>query len=550
MAVDFVRSCYQSAWFLFRDSPTTPVVGEYYFSPDGAPAYPGWHLYGSKNWHPENHPIEQGLGESLEAKQRWRKGNLPAWPVRVTAVGDADCIAGGERVADGFAVEDSYDGILPACILPQDPFEFLWSVVSDFDNCLVQRVYAFIIVAMINDDENAVRKVIVDWLGDGPTIAFHPQRGVWNGITTITTPSWQVVIMDGTRNAQQFALQGFAFVAGPTNFGTFSTAPLWYQAADRAIATMQDDNFPLTGKLMCVGHSYGGAVASLVAAKNRAWLAEKEIRYLTFGMPKLGDSRIVDLVNKCQGLGIINEGDLVTILPPDAYLLAALVPLFPLLPLPLYTEWERVKPQSFLRDDGVLIPERLPGTDTVTLLQLVTRVITQQQIDPIEQHYMVSYLARLQLRCPECAFPCEEVVCEEIRVQNPVLALTVPPNPKIGRIVFNQPSSIMPGETCLGALDWPLGVVFSGVTRLDALSFIRIRMDADVFYTLSYDMDDVPLFQGFAGFWPCPVSPFASLAPGGNPYVFPALHLDSVVVWFQATPSGVVHFTVLIKHFF
>lgn len=44
-----MRSCYSSTWRLFEGS-TIETPGRYVFAPADTPFYPGWHLYGSRDW--------------------------------------------------------------------------------------------------------------------------------------------------------------------------------------------------------------------------------------------------------------------------------------------------------------------------------------------------------------------------------------------------------------------------------------------------------------------------------------------------------------------
>ena len=48
MAVDWLRSCYQSEWALFKDAPTTLIRGRYYFSPPKTGFYAGTTLLASR----------------------------------------------------------------------------------------------------------------------------------------------------------------------------------------------------------------------------------------------------------------------------------------------------------------------------------------------------------------------------------------------------------------------------------------------------------------------------------------------------------------------
>jgi pimeloyl-ACP methyl ester carboxylesterase len=417
-------------------------------------------LYGSRNWNPESHALSQGLGERLDVPQEWNEGAAPAWPVRAVAVGSKDCIANGDLIADGVPYAATFDGIIEACIIKQNPDDVLWTKVSDYQNCNVQRMYAFVILAMANDDGISVDRILRAFVGVGPVISFHKSDGVFNGVCTVTSATWQLVLFDGTRNAQQFALQAFNAIAGPQDFGGISTNPFWFDASTVAMAKMIGDGQAAGMRLMCVGHSYGGAVACLVAARNRQADALRAVVYMTFGCPKIGDLRFVNVLQTCKGICISNDGDIVTILPPDAKTLAPILPLFPAFDLLLWARWHRPMPQALLFPDGHFQPNAQVPTDTATILALVADVIAQQNFDPVTQHFLVGYVGRLYARCPDCCFPNQDPVCAEILIANPVLALTSAKRNPRGLILRPGVEIIVPdGTTCLKAIPLAAGVL-------------------------------------------------------------------------------------------
>jgi pimeloyl-ACP methyl ester carboxylesterase len=415
-------------------------------------------LYGSRSWNPESHALAQGLGERLDVPQKWNEGAAPAWPVRAVAVGSKDCIANGDLIADGVPYAATFDGIIEACIIKQNPDDVLWTKVSDYQNCNVQRMYAFVILAMANDDGISVDRILRAFVGAGPVISFHKSDGVFNGVCTVTSATWQLVLFDGTRNAQQFALQAFNAIAGPQDFGGISTNPFWFDASTVAMAKMIADGQAAGMRLMIAGHSYGGAVACLVAARNRQADELRKVVYMTFGCPKIGDMRFVNVLQTCTGICISNDGDIVTILPPDAKTLAPINPLFPALDLTVWARWHRPVPQALLYPDGHFQPNAQVPTDTATMLALVADVIAQQSFDPVTQHFLVGYVGRLYARCPDCCFPNEDPVCHEIQIANPVLALTSAKRNPAG-LIFRPGVTIPPLGTCLNPVLLSTGVL-------------------------------------------------------------------------------------------
>jgi triacylglycerol lipase len=76
-------------------------------------------------------------------------------------------------------------------------------------------------------------------------------------------------------------------------------------------------------KVLCTGHSLGGALATLSAADVKRNVPGKEVSCYTFGSPKVGNSDFVKFYNQMvpQTYRFVNGVDMVPNLPPDIPLL-------------------------------------------------------------------------------------------------------------------------------------------------------------------------------------------------------------------------------------
>jgi hypothetical protein len=91
-----VRTCYQSAWRLYRDRPDILVRGRYYRAPPGTPAYPGAHHFLSRDWTAGENEIDGPFGEVVGYPRKWDSGLPPDLRPIPKIVGSADCIEHGE----------------------------------------------------------------------------------------------------------------------------------------------------------------------------------------------------------------------------------------------------------------------------------------------------------------------------------------------------------------------------------------------------------------------------------------------------------------------
>jgi hypothetical protein len=92
-SVDVIRSCYESKW---NFPAVGNVRGYYYFSAPGAPFYPGWSFFGSRNWHKGDGTSWPEFGELENTKQKWRDGSFGTTRPDYVTIGTAAQIDGDD----------------------------------------------------------------------------------------------------------------------------------------------------------------------------------------------------------------------------------------------------------------------------------------------------------------------------------------------------------------------------------------------------------------------------------------------------------------------
>lgn len=148
-------------------------------------------------------------------------------------------------------------------------------------------------------------------------VAVPNSNAITPGSLIGVSTSQTVVVIPGTTNAWQWALQGAWGLAGMQAFANYSTLQVWYDAAYRIIERIEDAGANPALPIVLCGHSYGAAVACIVAAVYRLASPNRVIGVLTFGSPKPGDSRLCALVNSCVSVHLVNRDDPVCYLPPS-----------------------------------------------------------------------------------------------------------------------------------------------------------------------------------------------------------------------------------------
>lgn len=403
MSVEWVRSCYESEWRLFRDDPEMRTRGRYYFSPPGTPHVSTMHNFGSRNWVDRNNGVEQGLGENLDTPQKWNRGDPPAFFPLNRSTDKGNCLLTGDLVDDGIDYNDAINGFPVACYPPR--FNADYEAASAFASCSMQFFYSTLLQWIYDAEASNIATAVTLLLGVDAVTTYHPVAGSFPALATIVHPEYSIAVVSGTSNFQQLALQGFYGLGGPTNIGIFGTNFQHFLCSQWVNNNLAADGADPTKPVMLVGHSYGAAACVILAARYKFNSPDREIRYLTYGDPKPGDARLRDLLDSLAGYALQNDGDLVTALPPDGNEIEPVVLALGLPSLRQYALW-RFSPGAQLMDDtGTLYPGESPILDYSTLLGYVNRALLSLPIGVIVNHAVPVYRERILRRCPNPEWP-------------------------------------------------------------------------------------------------------------------------------------------------
>jgi hypothetical protein len=245
--------------------------------------------------------------------------------------------------------------------------------------------------------------------------------------------------------------------------------------------------------IMLAGHSYGGAVALIIAARLRFSSSTVQIRYLTYGCPKIGDERLIRLLQLCEGFDIANDGDVVTILPPDLRTVTPVELIVGLPSLLRYVAWERPPHQMLMRDDGTIAPRLATLIDTTTLLFMVQKVIALLPLEVISAHFIGTYIQRLALRCSLPFIPAGTIVLGTVVVRPKTLGTVVldkgPVRPKTGETIVLDVRPIHCEQAGV-VVDAP--VIKEGETKTGIFTgaeswYFQFEVIEGAVYSISYD---------------------------------------------------------------
>lgn len=408
--MDWLRSCYISEWHLFRDSPNTKTGGRYYFSPPDCDFVGVMHHYGSRGWYDGNYEILPSLGEDINTRQKWDRGDEPAVLPNAEQIGSDDCLTNGAAFNKALTTDGMRNGFPIACYTPAVALDPFWEIASSWDICSLQFFYATIIKWMYIEDEVRIRMAFVLLLGPLAETTYIKGTAVFPDLVICKFPTFTVVVADGTNSFQQLAMQAFAAISPPTNIGIYSTYPLWYAASTYIIDKMIALGVNNAKPLLVVGHSYGGVAMQNVAARLIAADDTRVIRAMTFGDPKPGDQRLKDLLLAVPGISLCNEEDIVCSIPPSRLVIFPVATALFLPILFVWTAWHSETNRARQNIDGELSFNVDPIIDSPLLTHLVNQIVLGQPFDTVQPHFISEYRRRIEVRCPRPEWPVSTIL--------------------------------------------------------------------------------------------------------------------------------------------
>jgi pimeloyl-ACP methyl ester carboxylesterase len=381
------------------------TTGRYYFCPPSTPFVGGPTNYGSRRWLDNNFINVQGLGEDLTSKQPWYNGGQPAALPRNEIIGISDCVANGESINDAITVADLKNGFNSACFVPAVPLDPTWVTASSWQSCSLQYFYAKMIEWTYTANTANVRTAFQMLLGADTTVNYFAGGGLLPDMHIALNPQCSVVVIDGTTNFQQLALQAFLGIDRPQSFGQFSTQSLWYSGSQFVIDNLNALGAPPDLPVMLAGHSYGAAVAAVTFARLKFFNSSRPLGAITYGIPKPGDFRLGNVFEGSNSLHLANDTDIVTTLGPDVLELAPVLDTIPIPILSNWTYWKRPANSTLMLGNGDLRANVGALLDYQTLLALTIDALTSTNPSPILGHVIGTYLGRILLRCPQPEWP-------------------------------------------------------------------------------------------------------------------------------------------------
>jgi hypothetical protein len=204
--------------------------------------------------------------------------------------------------------------------------------------CFVARAVFY----LYNDSEEFVNEFILTQL---PDVEFVTSQVDGTGLTPQYV-MWKAkcgrgIIFAGTNNYQQACTQVIYGANGPVAVGPFYTSRFWYDKAQELRTAFDAFAGPHEGSTFMGGHSYGGAIAGLMASLEVTPENRDEYALVTIGAPRLGNGEVYRRLSKTESVFLQNVDDPIPSLPPSY---PTLTDLLPILGPAAFFQWQRWAP--------------------------------------------------------------------------------------------------------------------------------------------------------------------------------------------------------------
>jgi len=206
-----------------------------------------------------------------------------------------------------------------------------------------------------------------------------------------------LVAISGTSNDTQLVAQFASALFGINEAGGFWTSDVWFNVATSILNDMSAAGVSATLPITIIGHSYGGAVATIIAQRIKQGNPGTIVQLVTFGCPKVGDTRLSALLADVNRIHVANAGDAVCDVPPSIPDIAGLG-LSPA--LPFFLRWllaSALGKRFRVEVDGTIVESDSEVWSLSALIDIAEEILAGDPLTFPSAHLASEYAARLAL---------------------------------------------------------------------------------------------------------------------------------------------------------
>lgn len=279
---------------------------------------------------------------------------------------------------------DRYGAPVPVGF-PFNPYDRLW------------RIKAAEILSRMYSDPALAETVLADYIGGSYSIVRRDNdAGLFTGWMIAWNPRNAVIFVSGTSTPWQFAVQAFEGLSPPTNYGNYSTWPLWNANALNVAAAISVTGMSPVDVIAVVGHSYGAATTQILSGLISRAFPARPVFQLTFGCPPPGLLAAPPrYLRRIVAADIINVGDPIAVLPPPDPFLEWLKPIAGQTTVDFWRQWKPSYGILRMERNGTINYDDSPTVDFATMVFYATQAVGGVPLTIAPDHAMDEYYARL-----------------------------------------------------------------------------------------------------------------------------------------------------------
>lgn len=476
-----------------------------YFANPGTPALEAFHDFGSGHWRKGDHGPGTGTGQITTLPIEWDSGQPPNdIPLFTVVTQDQN-----SRFSDtlsypsdaGVTLRSGFDTL---CFNhPGVELDLSAGLRPDITDCCWQRVLARM-MELLDEHLPASTQKVRDaarliW-GVDALIDVLPGPDRLGVILVVRTEGFYVTLLTGVQDTAQFLVECFHGLQPTQNQGQFGTSNHWFDLSTKLGELLfdflgMDPDHPIT----FVGHSRGGVVSYLLAARMVKTNGARDIEVLTYGCPKPGDVPCVQAIAMGRQRHLANAQDPIPFVPPQGLDVQAFIALLGAARVANLSTWNCYREYQFLEEgqQPMVGPRRdLPFELVRTWL---VQILRGQLPEPVEAHLIRSYQLRLQICCNGPEFPFTQQIWDllfgDAQARGGLMLgrdgdLVVADHDG-GLLLAGEGSLIFaPGDDCDSALQLSSGETFAWTTDGLNEQWYKYPIENGNDYTLTMTADD------------------------------------------------------------
>lgn len=417
--MESLRRSYQSKRRFFVNRPDLTTNGRYFeVSPD-TPFLPFPHLFGSMRWMRGEILDDPPLGELVDQSFPYDKGAPPVRSPRVQYCGDPLSFSTGET----WPQKPARSGIvgIPQCCYAR-PIAMRATFLADCDlrDPRFLCVMADLGVQSYEADGTEAEEICRAFMGDDSTVSFNANdASIIPGSILCTNKDFCLFWISGTSNRLQWEGHIAAAIFGPTApIGSWLTTTNTLVATAVLRARLNAFLLGASKPLLLVGHSWGGALAEVLAARINGGEPNRPLKVLTFGGPKAGNAALASVLETLDSMRIVNEDDAVPLLPPNPEVnrLFGIGLVIPPLILDQWALFAHPRGQIVVTQAGDLVETNLPNLAAANVADLCLAIVGNLPFGFVSAHEMGTYALRIcgSLNTGEDEFPISKALALDV----------------------------------------------------------------------------------------------------------------------------------------